>query len=84
MPLAKDPAVSNVLLITSLRNGKYRLTGTCRHVYDDGTTTIEPVNGMNLTSVVWDAIDFVEPGVSVAPGDTNQTRYSDDYSVDLT
>lgn len=79
MAFTIEGAKTTLLLIR--RPGGLSLAGMVRNVTRDGDTYIQPINGVNLTGITFDDIDFIDPPSSNTDGDTNLTFFSGDFNL---
>lgn len=71
--------VKSTLILIRLSDGRVKLSGQVRQTDRDGVSTMR-ISNQNMTSVVFDDIEFIEPPSSGQDTEISLTHLSGDYA----
>lgn len=81
MPFEREDTTATLIMIR-MGGGKFRFSGLVRMTDSNGDTTIRITNQI-ITSIVFDAIEYIDPPSSNRDGDISMTHLSPDWAVQL-
>lgn len=77
MAFEREDAKSTLIIIR--QNGKFRYSGMVRQTDSNGDSTMR-ISNQNITSVLFDDVQFTDPPSSGVDGDIGLTHMSPDYA----